>query len=73
MVKGCFVSIRIFHFPVSQSLDIDIIGVLQNTYFLRSDITQNTYRKSWSGEWMACNQMFRHTQFTTYVAYFILE
>ena len=32
-------SIRIFHFPVSQSLDIDIIGVLQNTYFLGSDIT----------------------------------
>ena len=46
---------------------------MQDTYFFRSNIPQNTYCQSWTRERMTRNQMFGHPQLTTYTANFILK
>ena len=59
--------------PVTQSLDEDIVSILQNTYFFRSNISQNTHCQSRSRKRMTGNQMLRHTQLTAHPANFILK
>ena len=50
--------------PITQSLNKDIIRILQDTYLLRRNISQNTYCQPRSRERMTGNQMFRHPSHT---------
>ena len=43
MVQGSFVTVFIFHLPVAQALDKDVVSILQDTYFFTSDVAQDTY------------------------------
>jgi len=73
MVQGSFIAVFIFHLPVAQTLDKDVVGILQDTYFFTSDVAQDTYSQARTRERMTGNQVLRHTQLATYAAYFIFE
>ena len=73
MIKSCLISSGIFHFPIAQSLNKNIIRILQDTHLFRSYITQNTNSQSRTGERMTGNQMLRHAQLTSYTANLIFK
>ena len=59
--------------PLTQTFDIDIIGILKDTHFLWCDISENTNGESRSWERMTGNQMLRHAELTTHPTHFVLE
>ena len=40
MIQGSFVAVFVFYLPVTQSLNENIVGILQDTYFFRSDVSK---------------------------------
>ena len=52
---------RKFHFIIAQATDINIVGFLENTNLLWSDVTKDTNSKAWTRERMTRNKMLRHT------------
>ena len=69
VIEFCAVRHNVF----THVADIDIVGILQDAYLLRSDVTQYAHSKSRTWEWMTVDEMVRHSERTSYTAYLILE
>ena len=59
--------------PVAQSLDEDIVGILQDANLFGSNRSEDADRKTWAWEGMTTNQMVWNAQLTAYSTYFVLE
>jgi hypothetical protein len=60
-------------FPLAKHVHVDSISFLEDAYFLRSDITEDTNAKTWTWEWMATNKVLRYTHIATNAANLVLE
>ena len=60
-------------FPLAKHVHIDSISFLEDAYFLRSDITEDTHAKTWTWEWVTTNKVLRYTHIATNAANLILE
>ena len=58
---------------LTQTTNVDVIGILQNTDFLGSDVSQDTDSKTWTWERMACDKVLGHAQLTANATYLVLE
>ena len=61
------------HLVITQSANIDIISILQDTYLLRRDIAQDTHSQTRTREGVTGNQVFGHAQLATYTTHLVLK
>ena len=59
--------------PVAQSLNENVVGILQYLDFFACDVAENAHGKTRSRERMARYQMLRHSELTTHAAHLVLE
>ena len=69
---ACFFALQ-FHRIVAQTLDEDVVGILQNAHLFGGDVAEDSHSQAGTREWVTLDEVFGHTQLAAYAAHFVLE
>ena len=58
---------------LTESADIDVVGILKDTYLLRSDVAKDADSETRTGEGMASDEMFGHAELTSHTTHLVLK